>query len=180
MSASCHTASVDTESLDVRSTKTLNTRPLTGRSLLAFQTRGQACASNVTDWRSTAASFLRFRRPALPLAASSEAAWPSQQAARQASRQIRRGRQRKIRDRPSGLRGGALQAARPGGQRATPWASIVTCSDSRVPPELLFGGMGLGELFVARNAGNGRYRDNGNARIRRRASGRSADCRHGS
>jgi carbonic anhydrase len=36
----------------------------------------------------------------------------------------------------------------------TPWASIVTCSDSRVPPELLFGGTGLGELFVARNAGN--------------------------
>jgi carbonic anhydrase len=35
-----------------------------------------------------------------------------------------------------------------------PWATIVSCSDSRVPPELLFGGVGLGELFVARNAGN--------------------------
>ncbi len=35
-----------------------------------------------------------------------------------------------------------------------PWAIIVGCSDSRVPPELLFGGLGLGELFVARNAGN--------------------------
>ncbi len=35
-----------------------------------------------------------------------------------------------------------------------PWATIITCSDSRVPPELLFGGLGLGELFVARNAGN--------------------------
>jgi carbonic anhydrase len=35
-----------------------------------------------------------------------------------------------------------------------PWATIVTCSDSRVPPELLFGGVGVGELFVARNAGN--------------------------
>jgi carbonic anhydrase len=31
---------------------------------------------------------------------------------------------------------------------------FVSCSDSRVPPELLFGGLGLGELFVARNAGN--------------------------
>jgi carbonic anhydrase len=39
-----------------------------------------------------------------------------------------------------------------GGQ--APWAIIVGCSDSRVPPELLFGGLGLGELFVARNAGN--------------------------
>jgi carbonic anhydrase len=36
----------------------------------------------------------------------------------------------------------------------TPWATIVSCSDSRVPPELLFGGLGVGELFVARNAGN--------------------------
>ena len=36
-----------------------------------------------------------------------------------------------------------------------PWATIVSCADSRVPPELLFGGLGVGELFVARNAGNG-------------------------
>jgi carbonic anhydrase len=36
----------------------------------------------------------------------------------------------------------------------TPWATILACSDSRVPPELLFGGLGVGELFVARNAGN--------------------------
>jgi len=36
----------------------------------------------------------------------------------------------------------------------TPWATIITCSDSRVPPELLFGGLGVGDLFVARNAGN--------------------------
>jgi carbonic anhydrase len=35
-----------------------------------------------------------------------------------------------------------------------PWATIVSCSDSRVPPELLFGGTNVGELFVARNAGN--------------------------
>jgi len=36
----------------------------------------------------------------------------------------------------------------------TPWAAVLTCADSRVPPELLFGGLGVGELFVARNAGN--------------------------
>ena len=36
----------------------------------------------------------------------------------------------------------------------TPWATIIGCADSRTPPELLFGGVGLGELFVARNAGN--------------------------
>ena len=35
-----------------------------------------------------------------------------------------------------------------------PWATIIGCADSRVPPELIFGGHGAGELFVARNAGN--------------------------
>ena len=35
----------------------------------------------------------------------------------------------------------------------SPFAALVCCSDSRVPPELLFG-RGLGELFVVRNAGN--------------------------
>lgn len=35
----------------------------------------------------------------------------------------------------------------------TPFAVLVACSDSRVPPELLFG-RGLGELFIVRNAGN--------------------------
>ena len=39
-----------------------------------------------------------------------------------------------------------------GGQH--PWATILTCSDSRVSPELVFGGSTLGELFVIRNAGN--------------------------
>jgi carbonic anhydrase len=38
--------------------------------------------------------------------------------------------------------------------KQSPWATIISCSDSRVPPELIFGGLGLGELFVARNAGN--------------------------
>ena len=35
-----------------------------------------------------------------------------------------------------------------------PWATIISCADSRVPPELIFGGHGVGEVFVARNAGN--------------------------
>ncbi len=54
----------------------------------------------------------------------------------------------------------ALCAAKLNKQRAdvaqhqAPWATIVSCADSRVPPELLFGGLGVGELFVARNAGN--------------------------
>lgn len=34
-----------------------------------------------------------------------------------------------------------------------PFAVVITCSDSRVPPELIFD-QGLGDLFVVRNAGN--------------------------
>lgn len=48
-----------------------------------------------------------------------------------------------------------LASARAGvAQHQAPWASILSCADSRVAPELLFGGTAPGELFVARNAGN--------------------------
>jgi carbonic anhydrase len=45
----------------------------------------------------------------------------------------------------------AERAALAGGQQ--PFAAILTCADSRVPPELLFD-QSLGDLFVVRNAGN--------------------------
>lgn len=35
-----------------------------------------------------------------------------------------------------------------------PWATVLTCADSRVNPEIVFGGLNLGEMFVCRNAGN--------------------------
>ena len=38
--------------------------------------------------------------------------------------------------------------------KQTPFAAIISCSDSRVPPNLVFD-QGLGDLFVARVAGNG-------------------------
>ena len=47
----------------------------------------------------------------------------------------------------------AEQRASVAGHQA-PWATIVACADSRVPPELIFGGHGVGELFVSRDAGN--------------------------
>ncbi|WP_084580474.1 carbonic anhydrase [Sphingomonas azotifigens] len=34
-----------------------------------------------------------------------------------------------------------------------PFCALLSCSDSRVPPDLVFGG-GLGDLFIIRNAGN--------------------------
>jgi carbonic anhydrase len=36
----------------------------------------------------------------------------------------------------------------------SPFATIISCSDSRVPPEMIFD-QGIGDLFVARVAGNG-------------------------
>jgi len=45
-----------------------------------------------------------------------------------------------------------------------PWATIISCADSRVPPELIFGGHGVGELSVARHC------DPRHRRIRRRRS----------
>src|SRR5580765_5969491 len=47
----------------------------------------------------------------------------------------------------------AAQRSAVAGHQA-PWATVISCADSRVPPELIFGGHGVGELFVARNAGN--------------------------
>jgi carbonic anhydrase len=47
----------------------------------------------------------------------------------------------------SGVRRDSLVAGQ------SPYAAILTCADSRTPPEHIFGA-GLGELFVCRNAGN--------------------------
>lgn len=58
------------------------------------------------------------------------------------------------------LRGEAIQQHRTNAERRAalaeaqrPFCVLVGCSDSRVPPEVLFG-CGLGELFIVRNAGN--------------------------
>ncbi len=47
----------------------------------------------------------------------------------------------------------ALRRACVANNAQTPFAAILSCSDSRVPPELVFD-QGLGDLFVARVAGN--------------------------
>ncbi len=39
------------------------------------------------------------------------------------------------------------------GSGQAPWASILTCADSRLAPEIIFN-VGLGDIFVARVAGN--------------------------
>ena len=65
---------------------------------------------------------------------------------------LKEGNRRFVSDRPATgplSRARRLEIAK--GQ--TPFAVLVSCSDSRVGPEQLFG-RGLGELFIVRNAGN--------------------------
>lgn len=57
-----------------------------------------------------------------------------------------------VNERPKAQEAGpSRRAALTGGQ--APFAVIVGCSDSRVPPELIFG-QGLGDIFIVRVAGN--------------------------
>ena len=62
------------------------------------------------------------------------------------------GNDRFVNDRPTGL-GSYLFSREDLTQSQLPYATILGCSDSRVPPELIFDA-GLGELFVIRLAGN--------------------------
>lgn len=66
---------------------------------------------------------------------------------------LKQGNARFVNDSEACLFGLAERRRAVAGSQA-PWATIVSCADSRVPPELVFGGVGPGELFVVRNAGN--------------------------
>jgi carbonic anhydrase len=70
----------------------------------------------------------------------------------EALRMLKEGNERFVTDAPfRGVQGRERRVEVARGQR--PFAVLVGCSDSRVPPELLFG-RGLGELFIVRVAGN--------------------------
>ena len=88
-----------------------------------------------------------------PLAAlASGGRAPSGPGPREAFQRLKEGNERFVLGRPRGstdLPG--IRRALAAGQR--PFATIVGCSDSRVPPELVFD-QGLGQLFVVRVAGN--------------------------
>ncbi len=72
----------------------------------------------------------------------------------EALRRLAEGNRRFIEGRPSSPNDSLLaRRAELADKGQRPFAIIVTCSDSRVPPELLFD-QGLGDLFVVRAAGN--------------------------
>jgi carbonic anhydrase len=70
----------------------------------------------------------------------------------EALRELKKGNARYAENRPTHPRRGAKQR-RELSTAQRPFAAILTCSDSRVVPEILFD-QGLGDLFVVRNGGN--------------------------
>lgn len=90
--------------------------------------------------------------PAGPGHAAAPAGKGTNLSADQALALLKEGNRRFIADRPASgpmSRRRRLEIAK--GQQ--PFAVLISCSDSRVGPEQLFG-RGLGELFIVRNAGN--------------------------
>lgn len=63
------------------------------------------------------------------------------------------GNQRYLAEKPTASQRSTQEARAALSKTQKPYAVILTCSDSRVPPELLFD-TGLGEIFVIRVAGN--------------------------
>jgi carbonic anhydrase len=70
-----------------------------------------------------------------------------------ALQQLMDGNQRYIDNQLSGIKSCDLEARKKLSSGQAPYAIILSCSDSRVPPELIFD-EGLGEIFVVRVAGN--------------------------
>ena len=110
------------------------------RSLMALGVAAAATAAGVT----------RVLAPSPAVAAHSQATSLSADDALSA---LKTGNGRYVSQPQECVVGLAEARARVAGAQS-PWATIISCADSRVPPELVFGGLGLGELFVARNAGN--------------------------
>ena len=64
------------------------------------------------------------------------------------------GRQRPLLEVAAPLHGRSRRRPRDAGQGPGALGDDPHCSDSRLAPEIIFGGLDFGELFVARNAGN--------------------------
>jgi carbonic anhydrase len=71
---------------------------------------------------------------------------------------LQEGNMRFVRGCPANDRRGAARRKETAEHGQQPFATVLTCSDSRVPPELLFDA-GIGDLFVVRVAGNVCNRD---------------------
>jgi carbonic anhydrase len=121
------------------------------RQKLEFVSRRALVAGGIAGIAATASGLLGGAALAAPPPGTAQVAPPSL-TPDQVLRQLKDGNAAFLAGRPiaGDVRGRRrLEIAR----AQYPIAVLVSCSDSRVPPEVLFG-KGLGELFIIRNAGN--------------------------
>jgi carbonic anhydrase len=78
---------------------------------------------------------------------------PGQLTPDQALAQLLRGNERFAAGRPDHPNQSALRRREVSDSGQQPFAIVLSCADSRVPPEIIFD-QGLGDLFVIRVAGN--------------------------
>jgi carbonic anhydrase len=71
----------------------------------------------------------------------------------EALKMLKEGNARYLEDKPTHPHQGPERRALTAGQGQHPFATVLSCSDSRVPVELIFD-QGIGDLFVVRVAGN--------------------------
>jgi carbonic anhydrase len=96
--------------------------------------------------------LVAFAGSVLLLAFSAQAADKPTPTAKQAWQRLKDGNERFAADRPEDKNvGSARRKELTAGQH--PFAVVLSCADSRVPPEIIFD-QGLGNLFVVRVAGN--------------------------
>jgi carbonic anhydrase len=112
----------------------------------------------VCDQRIGRRAFLRFGAGLAAVAAFggpvlAASGPPTSLTADQALGKLKEGNQRYVSS-PQACASDLAKARADVAQHQAPWATILSCADSRVPPELIFGGRNVGELFIARNAGN--------------------------
>jgi len=100
-----------------------------------------------------AAAAIALAAGGLPLAARAAEGAPTSLSPQEALAQLKVGNERFV-SQPELCTVDLAQSRSAVAAHQAPWATIVACADSRVAPELIFGGRGLGELFVSRDAGN--------------------------
>jgi carbonic anhydrase len=90
---------------------------------------------------------------AVPMMASSPAGIAVKVSPSEALSKLEKGNDRYVKGRSLHINQGRLRRNETSLKGQHPFATVLTCSDSRVPPEILFD-QGIGDLFVIRVAGN--------------------------
>jgi carbonic anhydrase len=101
----------------------------------------------------SAASVIALGVGGVPPAARAEEGAPTSLSPQEALAQLKAGNERYVSS-PELCIAHLAESRTAVAAHQAPWATIISCADSRVPPELIFASHGVGELFIARDAGN--------------------------